>query len=75
MIASLSENENDVDLINDIGNTIGDHEATAKAFYDVGKYTHIIAEEQLRQKDVVIVVLQPDKVKIETIHDLKRGTE
>ena len=70
VIASLSENENDVDLINDIGNTIGDHEATAKAFYDVGKYTHIIAEEQLRQKDVVIVVLQPDKVKIETIHDL-----
>lgn len=71
-MAMLQDNENDVDLINEIANTIGDTEKTAEAFYSVGNYTHIVANERLLQKDTVVIVLQPERISIERIQDLNR---
>lgn len=71
-LAVLNENENDVDLMNELANTIGDNEETAKAFYEVGHYTHAVAEEQLRQRDSVVIVFQPERVTIEEVQDLNR---
>lgn len=69
-MAMLKDNENDVDLINEIANTIGDSERTAEAFYNVGHYTHIVANERLLQQDTVVIVLQPEKIEIEKVQDL-----
>lgn len=69
-MAMLQDNENDVDLINEIANTIGDTEKTAEAFYNVGHYTHIVANERLLQKDTVVIVLQPERIEIESVQDL-----
>lgn len=60
----FSQNENDVDLINDLGSTLGDFKNTAKVFEEVGGYTHIVSENQTRMDDTVITVLNPDNLKI-----------
>lgn len=71
-IAMLKENDNDVDLINEIANTTGDTEKTAEALYNVGHYTHIVANERLLQEDTVVVVLQPERINIERVQDLNK---
>lgn len=70
VLATLNENENDVDLMNEIANTIGDDKKTAEVFYEVGGYTHAVAGNQLRQQDHVVIIFDPERVKIEKVQDL-----
>lgn len=71
VLAILNENDNDVDLMNEISNSIGDNKLTAEVFYEVGGYTHAIAENQLRQQDNVIVVFNPERIKIQNVQNLE----
>ena len=71
VLAILNENDNDVDLMNEISNNIGDKKLTAEVFYEVGGYTHTIAENQLRQQDNVIVVFDPERIKIQNVQNLE----
>lgn len=63
----LESNENDVDLVNDIANIAGDQSSVVDALYEVGRYTHIFAEEQTRLKESVVIVLDPERIEIKAI--------
>lgn len=65
----LLQNIDDIDLYNELVNITGNQGAVAQAFYDVGHYTHCIAEEQTRLGGTVVVVLDPRRVEIESVYD------
>lgn len=75
MMEVLKSNETDADLINELSNLTGNSENVAKALYDVGKYTHSIAADQLRQMDEVVTFLDAEKVRITKVHDLQYEEE
>jgi len=63
-VATFMSEKNDVDMLNSIANSIGDQVATSKAFFTVGGYTHIGAEELTYLEDRVYVVIDPSHVQI-----------
>lgn len=70
-IASFLDNdESDVDLINDLESVCGDYEAVVEAFYEVGGYTHLVAENQLSQQDQVVVVFDPQAITIQKVQNI-----
>lgn len=66
----LENNDNDIDLMNDLANTINDHELTASAFYKAGSYTHAIAENQLEQQDDVFIVFNTNDLEITNVIEI-----
>lgn len=66
----IDNNENDIDLMNDLANTINDHESIANAFFDVGKYTHAVAKNQLRQNDDVFIVFDTRHLEITDVFEI-----
>jgi len=71
----LKINKNDVDLVNELATNIGNPINVAKTIQAIGNFTHIIAENQVNQNEPVIVVLNPDNVRIEKVHDLSMEIE
>lgn len=67
----LEYNDNDVDLYNDLVNSLGSAEEVAKAYSDYGSYTHIIAEDQTWTNDTVYIVLDPAIINIEKMEGSK----
>lgn len=61
----LHQNLNDLDLYNELVNVTGDADIVSQAFYDVGRFTHCIVEQQTRLKSRVYVVLHPRYLTIE----------
>ncbi|MDQ0362540.1 5' nucleotidase, NT5C type [Breznakia pachnodae] len=62
-IASLMENNSDVDLVGDMCNISGDYEEILKSVNTILGYDHSV--EEIAEKDKVYVVLNPDTISIE----------
>ena len=71
----LNENENDVDLVNELANLAGNKEDVIDTLYEVGRYTHIIAEEQTLVKDRAYIVLDPNRITITRVSDMSKEHE
>ena len=70
----LNSNNSDVDLLNDLAQTVGSNELVAEVFYKVGGYTHAVAYKQTRLCDDVVIVFNPARVTIWKVDEITNET-
>lgn len=63
-IELLMTNDNDVDLVNELGTIVGDKEFIAEVVYQMGGFTHTVVSECYEGDINVVVVLDPKRIKI-----------